>query len=838
LIELREAVFVVLFMPLTPYERTYSFTDFQAGNPSAPLPGIQVDNELENIEQSLGGAIDAIKDVRRSDGKLKNGVVTIDSLSPQVAAGVGAGALAAAEAAAASASDAEDSEAAAAASASAAATSAVHANDALEDVQLAQEQAEAAGIGAQTARDFAAQWSSAASGVDINDGVNPVGKSAYHWAQVAEASATGALPDGSVKTAKIVDGAVTEAKLAAAVRDKLTKPFSSKAAAQAFTPVVAPDCIQTVGYTTAGDGGGALYRLVGSEPAHAGKFSITLADGVAVVWYELAGARATPQMFGGNLSNWASFISGKHGVLPAGSYALNAELAVGSGTTIEANGATIDMSGAPASASAFRAAGTEGTRYPLTGNAVKGATTAPLSPANLIASGAKAGDWVRMTSNAVLDSGRTNSRIGEQIKVKSVNGGTGVVTFETPLVDTYTTAAGATLSVMNHATGVCFIGDGKIVSNNSNNHKGITFSICDRPFIGGSWSFERIEDRALSFVDCIAPRGNMLDFEDSQSPGTGYGVSCQGTTQDALFKGLTSRDVRHLFTTNNSNTSPGIPRRITVDGFNASQSAPATGGSGGDAIDTHAASEDIHFWNGVIQGSSGQGVNCEGRSGSIVNVFTYDTEGNGVAVHNETDRPGDWHLENVHAYRAKGSHGVSVRTGVAGTAGYENVSVNNVSGTDCAGQGVAIEGTTAQPVGTLIASSIRALRAGSAINGVSLQNINGGNVRGIDSRDNPNANNAIRVRDCKAMVISGISGKLPSGSSGNLLLLNGSAAAALSDLVVNDVVGESPAAVASFGIRADNNCRNVTIGAGRRLAGFTNDVAMGTGTGHLVSSLP
>lgn len=87
----------------TPYERTYSFTDFQANNPSKPLPGIQVDNELENIEQSLGGAIGAIKDVRRSDGKLKNGIVTVDSLSPQVAAGVGAGALASAAAAAASA---------------------------------------------------------------------------------------------------------------------------------------------------------------------------------------------------------------------------------------------------------------------------------------------------------------------------------------------------------------------------------------------------------------------------------------------------------------------------------------------------------------------------------------------------------------------------------------------------------------------------------------------------------------------------------------------------------------------------------------------------------------
>jgi hypothetical protein len=48
---------------------------------------------------------------------------------------------------------------------------------------------------ARESLDFAAKWASAAEDTDIDDGVNPVGKSAYHWAQIAEAAAA-ALANG------------------------------------------------------------------------------------------------------------------------------------------------------------------------------------------------------------------------------------------------------------------------------------------------------------------------------------------------------------------------------------------------------------------------------------------------------------------------------------------------------------------------------------------------------------------------------------------------------------------------------------------------------------------
>ncbi len=195
------------------YQRAYNF--------SPGVPGLQINIELENVEQSVNGTIDALKDVRRDDGALKNGIVTVDSLSPEVAAGVGTGALAAQEAAEAAADAASDSAVAAAASATAASGSATaasgYASDALtsrnEASSFSDDSAAAVSL-AQTARDYAYQWASAAEGVDVDDGVNPVNKSAYHWSQVALGAATGALPDGSVDTIKIADGAMTTAKIA------------------------------------------------------------------------------------------------------------------------------------------------------------------------------------------------------------------------------------------------------------------------------------------------------------------------------------------------------------------------------------------------------------------------------------------------------------------------------------------------------------------------------------------------------------------------------------------------------------------------------------------------
>ncbi|MFD1982591.1 hypothetical protein ACFSOZ_07850 [Mesorhizobium newzealandense] len=64
----------------------YSYTGFQQEQQGFPFPGGQLDNDLHKLATSDGAIIDALKDVRRSDGALPNQKVTVDSLSPSVLA--------------------------------------------------------------------------------------------------------------------------------------------------------------------------------------------------------------------------------------------------------------------------------------------------------------------------------------------------------------------------------------------------------------------------------------------------------------------------------------------------------------------------------------------------------------------------------------------------------------------------------------------------------------------------------------------------------------------------------------------------------------------------------
>lgn len=64
-----------------PYSVSYSFGGFQANNPTTPLPGQSVDNELANIAAAITSLDNAVKNVRRADGALQSGIVTFDSLA-------------------------------------------------------------------------------------------------------------------------------------------------------------------------------------------------------------------------------------------------------------------------------------------------------------------------------------------------------------------------------------------------------------------------------------------------------------------------------------------------------------------------------------------------------------------------------------------------------------------------------------------------------------------------------------------------------------------------------------------------------------------------------------
>jgi hypothetical protein len=71
----------------TPFDPQYSYSGWQANNPSKPLPAQQVDNDFANARTAINETQDALRDIRRSDGYLKNGIVTTESLAPNMSIG-------------------------------------------------------------------------------------------------------------------------------------------------------------------------------------------------------------------------------------------------------------------------------------------------------------------------------------------------------------------------------------------------------------------------------------------------------------------------------------------------------------------------------------------------------------------------------------------------------------------------------------------------------------------------------------------------------------------------------------------------------------------------------
>lgn len=76
-----------------PYEVGYSFSGYQATSPRNPLPAPQIDAEFAGVAAATAAIVAALADIRRSDGALKNGVVTLDALASATIATLSGGAI-------------------------------------------------------------------------------------------------------------------------------------------------------------------------------------------------------------------------------------------------------------------------------------------------------------------------------------------------------------------------------------------------------------------------------------------------------------------------------------------------------------------------------------------------------------------------------------------------------------------------------------------------------------------------------------------------------------------------------------------------------------------------
>lgn len=128
--------------------------------------------------------------------------------------------------------------------------------------------------------DLARRWANGADGVQVDPVDHPGEYSARYFKNQAQ------------EARDVVLGLASSFILA-------DNTFTTIAAASTWSPAAAPDYVRTAFYDSDKViGSGALYKKAPGEPGHQGKFSITLSDGVTVVWYELFELEPNAKMFG------------------------------------------------------------------------------------------------------------------------------------------------------------------------------------------------------------------------------------------------------------------------------------------------------------------------------------------------------------------------------------------------------------------------------------------------------------------------------------------------------------------------------------------------------------
>jgi len=427
------------------------------------------------------------------------------------------------------------------------------------------------------------------------------------------------VPDGSLSVAK-TDGSFGLAE------------FDTVALAAAWTPSVAPASILPRGYAAAGDGGGALYKRVMAEPSHAGKFSITLSDGVTVVWYEIAEATFRPRMFGvvadlvGTTgTDDRAALQAMFDAVPAGATidfgSLKARFAsdltisksiniTGSGWVLYGDGAMLTVAGARTDMTYISAVAASGARS-VTVNSAAGIAAGNI----LILQNTNSGSFY---TNAIDSRDYTD---GEFIEVESVSGST--VTFKTLLKTSY--GSGATYKVFKvdlvefNAEGGTIEGTASFVLN-LRHCTGLDLKI---NVIGGLTRAVYINQCYRGFI----PPGGRYIHKPAVSTGNNYGISFSNS-QDILVEDVFAFGLRHGISIGGAPGDGAVPcRNIVVKDARIGNDTPSL-----HAADIHGWAVKCYYEDCDVDGAVGLGgLDCGAPGCRVVNKRT-DAAGKAILL--------------------------------------------------------------------------------------------------------------------------------------------------------------------------------------------------------------
>lgn len=354
---------------------------------------------------------------------------------------------------------------------------------------------------------------------------------------------------------------------------------------------------------------------------------------------------------------------------PAGTYKCTTILGdfTASDLSLVGEDATLDFSSVATSPGItfLRFSGSIATGVSLTSNAASAQKTVAV-----LSSTFAAGDFVKIKSSSVWDSGRTSTTYGELNFIKSIPDASSV-TVTNELMSTYTTAASATIAKITPVRNINIRGLKLQGPTGNDNHKGIVITYGINCTIDGIQSYD-MDAIHVQFLDSTFCRVLNSYFQESNAATTGYGTSFADATQDCSAENNVYTDLRHSLSTNNS-AAGGVTRRILFANNIVTDSALATGGTGGDAIDAHAGSEDISIIGNICNASSGSGINVEGRSTTISDNTISFTQGNGITHQNYTDLTGWTNISNNTIRNVLGNYCIAA---VPNTASFGTCTIN------------------------------------------------------------------------------------------------------------------------------------------------------------------
>ena len=295
--------------------------------------------------------------------------------------------------------------------------------------------------------------------------------------------------------------------------------------------------------------------------------------------------------------------------------------------TLDLNSAILNFANVTGvTVSLIQFAGTIASAVTLASNAVSGTKAISCTSSSFAV-----GDMVLIRSNTIWDSARTSTRIGELNFVETIPTGSSLTT-TLELQSAYTTAASAAIQKITPVKRIT-IKNGTILGPVANDELiGIRILYGDTCLIENIKSYD-VDQKHIRLDQCVYTKVTNCHFQESNNDSQAYGISFADATQDCSAVNNTFVDVRHSLSTNNAvNSSYGITRRILFMGNNVSDSAKATniGQTGGDAIDTHAGSDQISIINNIVNSASNHGINVEGRSAVISGNQIFNTEGTGI----------------------------------------------------------------------------------------------------------------------------------------------------------------------------------------------------------------